>query len=72
MSRLNKALLAQAVNDPDKRRIEPRVVFPNSFISSCRPQVLFCAKLSGEAESRVVKLAPSEAMTKLLRQCPWS
>ncbi|MCG3144655.1 MAG: hypothetical protein HONDAALG_02106 [Gammaproteobacteria bacterium] len=72
MARLNKALLAQAVNDPGKRHIEPRVVFPHSFISSCQPQALFFTKLVGEAESRVVKLSPSEAMTKLLRQCPWS
>jgi hypothetical protein len=47
-------------------------MFPDSFVESCRPRVLLFPTLTGEAESRVVKLSSGEAMARLIRQCPWA
>lgn len=70
--RLNEALRGRAIDDPGKQHVEPRVLFPDRFVSSCRPRALFFTRLTGQAESRVVALTPAEAMVGLLRQCPWT
>jgi hypothetical protein len=69
---LDAALGAPVNSDPSKRKLEPRVMFPDSFVESCRPRVLLFPVLTGEAESRVGKLSGGEAMARLIRQCPWA
>jgi hypothetical protein len=67
------AVLGATVNsDPSKRKLEPGVMFPDSFVESCRPRVLLFPTLTGEAASRVEKLSAGEAMARLIRQCPWA
>jgi hypothetical protein len=72
LSRLDAALGAPANSDPSKRKLEPRITFPDSFVESCRPRVLLFPTLTGEAASRIGKLGSGEAMTQLIRQCPWA
>ncbi|HEX8458033.1 MAG TPA: hypothetical protein VF656_12105 [Pyrinomonadaceae bacterium] len=69
---VDAALGAPVNSDPSKRRLEPRQVFPDSFVESCRPRVLLFPTLTGEQASRVEKLSAGEAMTQLIRQCPWA
>ncbi|HEV2799246.1 MAG TPA: hypothetical protein VGW12_02050 [Pyrinomonadaceae bacterium] len=67
------AALGEPVNsDPSKRRLEPRITFPDSFVESCRPRVLLFPTLTGEQTSRVEKLSAGDSMTRLIRQCPWA
>jgi hypothetical protein len=72
LSGLDAALGATVNSDPSKRKLEPRIMFPDRFVESCRPRVLLFPTLTGEAESRVEKLSSGEAMTRLIRQCPWA
>jgi hypothetical protein len=72
LSGLEAALGAPANSDPNKRKLEPRVTFPGSFVESCRPRVLLFPALTGEAASRVEKISSGEAMARLIRQCPWA
>lgn len=72
LSGLEAALGAPANSDPTKRKLEPGITFPGSFVESCRPRVLLFPTLTGEAASRVAKITPGEAMARLIRQCPWA
>jgi hypothetical protein len=72
LSELDAALGAPVNSDPSKRKLEPRITFPNSFVESCQPCVLLFPTLTGEAASRVEKLSSGEAMARLIRQCPWA
>jgi hypothetical protein len=72
LSGLEAALGAPVNSDPSKRKLEPGITFPGSFVESCRPRVLLFPTLTGEAASRVEKISPGEAMARLIRQCPWA
>jgi hypothetical protein len=72
LSGLEAALGAPANSDPTKRKLEPGITFPGSFVESCRPRVLLFPTLTGEAASRLEKISPGEAMARLIRQCPWA
>ncbi len=72
LSGVDAALGAPVNSDPSKRKLEPRIMFPEGFVESCRPRVLLFPILTGEAESRVGKLSGGEAMSRLIRQCPWA
>lgn len=69
---LDEALLGMAIDDPSKCHVEPRIIFPDRMVPWCKPQALFFTRLSGMAKSQIARLMPTEAMTGLLRQCPWS
>ncbi|HEX8131612.1 MAG TPA: hypothetical protein VF527_21125 [Pyrinomonadaceae bacterium] len=72
LSELDAALGAPVNSDPTKRKLEPSITFPDGFVESCRPRVLLFPTLTGEATSRVEKLSSGQAMTQLIRQCPWA
>ncbi|HYG11898.1 MAG TPA: hypothetical protein VD835_18265 [Pyrinomonadaceae bacterium] len=72
LTALGDALGAPVNSDPSKRKLEPRISFPGSFVESCRPRVLLFPTLTGEASSRIEKLSSGEAMAQLIRQCPWA
>jgi hypothetical protein len=72
LSGLDAALGAPANSDPSKRKLEPRITFPDGFVESCRPRVLLFPTLTGEAASRLEKISSGEAMARLIRQCPWA
>ena len=54
LQHLTAAMGSTMPSDPNKRRLDPTVAFPDSFISSCVPRPLFFASITGEAASRSV------------------
>ncbi len=72
LSGLEAALGAPANSDPTKRKLEPRITFPDGFVESCRPRVLLFPTLTGESASRLFNISAGEAMARLIRQCPWA
>ena len=72
MPRLEEALGATIPSDPNKRCLEPSIVFPNSFAPVCVPAMLCFPMITGEAVSRLERMEQAEAMTRLIRHCPWS
>jgi hypothetical protein len=70
--RVGEATQAPRDFDPDKRRLEPQVMFPTGFVEGCVPRTLFFPSVTEEAASSVVRLAHHEALAQLLRLCPWS
>jgi hypothetical protein len=70
---LQEALGPPIPNDPDKRKLDPSVLFPGRLAAVAAPRVLcFPVVAEGARESRVEPLARAEAMTRLVRMCPWS
>lgn len=55
-----------------KRRLDPFAVFPEQFVESCLPSLLLFSSVTNEADSRVERVTQSEAMSKLIRLCPWA
>jgi len=58
--------------DGEKRLFEPDEVFTAGFRDHCVPATLLFSELSGGGRTRVSKLTPAEAMTRLIRMSPWS
>lgn len=68
-----EAAMREAVpHFPDKRPLDPSVAFPGQFLDRCVPRALCFPRVTGEAESRLLPLAPPQAMARLVEQCPWS
>jgi hypothetical protein len=58
--------------DPRKRRFEPQSLFPNRFVESCTPGVLFFPSVTEGQSSRTRPLTQKEAMSRLIVMCPWA
>jgi len=71
-TKLNAALGTPVASDPNKRRLEPESVFPDSRAASCRPHALFFPRIVDEPETRVSEISSREAMQQLMRHCPWA
>jgi len=69
---IEEALGSPVNSDSSKRRLEPSITFPGSFVESCQPRVLLFPTLTGETQSSVAKISTGEAMARLIRQCPWA
>jgi hypothetical protein len=72
LQRLTAAMGSPMLSDPNKRRLDPTVAFPDSFISSCVPRALFFASISGKAASEVMPISQAETMSRLIRSNPWT
>ena len=72
LQHLTAAMGSTMLTDPNKRRLDPTVAFPDSFVSSCRPRVLFFASISGKASSEIVPITQAETMSRLIRSNPWT
>ena len=72
LPRLEEALGVHIPNDPDKRKLNPHVLFPGRFAPRAWPRVLCFPAVAGEGRSRVEPLGQAEAMTRLVRMCPWA
>ena len=57
--------------DPTKRRLDPFDVLPDRFLSSCFPSVLLFPLVTNNQRTTIDIVAPSIAMTLLIRLCPW-
>lgn len=55
-----------------KHRFAPQALFSEGHVESSCPRVLFFPAVTGEESSRVGVLTPAEALTRLLRMCPWA
>ncbi len=58
--------------DSDKRRLPPGELFPTGHVAQCAPSTIFFPVITGEPESRVELLSQAEAMSRLIRMCPWA
>ena len=72
LPRLEDALGVTIPNDPEKRRLEPEVLFPGQFASSAQPVVLCFPMITGEGESRLAEITRAGAMSRLIDMCPWA
>jgi hypothetical protein len=72
LPRLEEALGVPAYADPNKRRLEPSVIFPERFAEACVPRVLYFASITGEKKSRMEEVGQSDALIRLVKLCPWS
>lgn len=58
--------------EPSKRRLDPEVLFPGRFAPSCTPRTLVFSSITGEARSEARPITAPDALTRLLRMCPWA
>ena len=72
LPRLEEALGAPVNSDPNKRRLDPSIVFPRAFAPSCEPRVIYFPVITGEPETRVESIGQAEVVTRLLKFCPWA
>jgi hypothetical protein len=70
--RLDKALGVTIPADPEKRRLDPEILFPDQFATSARPGVLCFPVVTGANQSKLEKTSKAEAMMRLIVMCPWS
>ena len=72
LARAAEAMRERVPFFPDKRPLDPSVAFPGQFLERCTPRAVCFPVVTGEGESRLLPLSPSQAMTRLVEQCPWS
>ena len=58
--------------EPSKRRLDPEVLYPGRFAPSCTPRVLLFPVITGEAHTEARPMTAPDALTRLLRMCPWA
>ena len=61
-----------AATTETKLRFAPQDFFPGGFVESCLPEALCFPVVAHTTESRVVEVPPAEALSRLLRMCPWA
>ncbi len=71
-TKIDAALGSPVASDPNKRRLEPETVFPDSRAASCRPHTLFFPRIVDETQTRISGMTSREAMQQLMRHCPWA
>lgn len=55
-----------------KISLVPEDFFPSGSIEECTPNLLLFPVITEEAGSLTCELSPAEAMSRLIRMCPWS
>ena len=58
--------------DSNKLRFDARRAFPERFVELCRPAVILFPEISNESKSRITPMAQSNALARLIEQCPWA
>ncbi|MGA8810079.1 MAG: hypothetical protein WB973_19595 [Thermoanaerobaculia bacterium] len=58
--------------EPSKRRLDPEVLFPGRFASSCTPRALVFPTITGAPRTETRPLAAQDALGRLLKMCPWA
>jgi hypothetical protein len=56
----------------EKIRFHARTAFPESFVESCSPGVILFPSIGTEANTRLEPVKQGDALTRLIRQCPWA
>jgi hypothetical protein len=70
--RIEEATRPPSDFEPLKRRLDPEVLFPGQFAASCTPRVLVFPAITGETDTETRPMAGPEALTRLLKMCPWA
>jgi hypothetical protein len=70
--RLEEATREPNEFEPSKRRLDPEVLFPGRFTSSCTPRVLVFPSITGEPRTEARPVSTIDALTRLLKMCPWA
>ena len=69
---IDEALREPNAFEPDKRRLDPEVLFPGRFAASCTPDTLVFPVITRATETTTRPIASPEALTRLVRMCPWA
>jgi hypothetical protein len=72
LPRLHDAIGITIPNDPEKRRLDPEILFPGQFAASAQSGVLCFPVITGQSESRLEETARADAMMRLIGMSPWS
>lgn len=56
----------------EKFRFYARQAFPEKFVDRCVPGAILFPTISDEPKSRIEPLNQLDALTRLIRQCPWA
>ena len=56
----------------EKFRFYARQAFPGKFVANCLPGVILFPTVSSEPQSRIEQIKQSDALARLIRQCPWA
>lgn len=72
LPRLEDAFRLPIPTVPEKRRLDPEILFPGQFAASAEPGVLCFPVITGQSESRLAETTKAEAMMRLILMCPWS
>ncbi len=55
-----------------KTRVIPQNLFPLGHIQNAKPNAIFFTRLGNSTDTKIHSLRAAEAMTRLLRLCPWA
>jgi hypothetical protein len=61
----------ELVHGSEKRRIDPRQIWPAQYVSTVEPQFLIGCKLVDQETSEVVPSSKAEALARLIGSTPW-
>ncbi len=70
--RVEAATREPSALEPSKRRLDPEVLFPGRFAPSCTPRALVFPVIRGGSRSETRPMAAPDALTRLLKMCPWA
>ncbi|HYN83788.1 MAG TPA: hypothetical protein VER32_00945 [Pyrinomonadaceae bacterium] len=72
LPRLEEALGVRVPNDPDKRMLDPEMLFPGRYAPQAPARVICFPVVTGERESRLREAGQADVMARLIKMCPWS
>lgn len=72
LPRLEDALGVRVPNDPDKRMLDPEILFPGQHAPRASARVICFPIVTGERESRMSEAGQADVMARLIKMCPWS
>jgi hypothetical protein len=72
VGRFKSVLNGQAPLDPSKQMFDPGDVVPDNFAESVAPSVIVFPNVTGRSRTQSQPLSPQEAMSILIRLCPWA
>ena len=71
-SRIAEATRPAAEFEPEKKRLDPVVLYPHQHVVSAVPRTLFFSTIAAVPLSTTRRVTAAHAYTRLMRMCPWS
>jgi hypothetical protein len=71
-ARIEEATREPSDFEPSKRLLDPEVLYPGRFASSCTPRALVFPVITGEGRTEAQPMQAADALTRLLKMCPWA